>query len=269
MKTRLLVLTLAVLCLSAGPAFAGLTAPTAPVTFGISSDSPPRSLQDVLDKITVNPDAPHTDSGDATWTGIHDSTVNTLTDTIVDGWDSLWAIGGQGQTAASLIIEISAYASTNTFGLYDATDPSKKVVVFAGGATTGARTVVSILLDGSVEVGFLDTGVNFAGNQFGFYLTTPQSTYYSDTARNGDSLDHMRAYQGNGTDWIQVGNTLPGVWQTNTYALGWEDLWGGGDKDYQDFVLMIESVEPVPVPAAVLLGMLGLGAAGLRLRKRA
>lgn len=43
----------------------------------------------------------------------------------------------------------------------------------------------------------------------------------------------------------------------------------GSDTDYQDFIALIEGPCPVPVPGAVLLGMLGLGVAGLKLRKRA
>ncbi len=55
---------------------------------------------------------------------------------------------------------------------------------------------------------------------------------------------------------------------TNTYVIAWE-VENLGDWDYQDLVVQISNAAPVPVPGAVLLGMLGLGAAGLRLRKRA
>jgi len=41
----------------------------------------------------------------------------------------------------------------------------------------------------------------------------------------------------------------------------------GSDGDHQDFVALIEGASPVPVPAAVLLGFLGLSAAGIKLRK--
>jgi len=41
----------------------------------------------------------------------------------------------------------------------------------------------------------------------------------------------------------------------------------GSDGDHQDFVALIEGANPVPVPAAVLLGFLGLSAAGIKLRK--
>jgi len=41
----------------------------------------------------------------------------------------------------------------------------------------------------------------------------------------------------------------------------------GDDGDYQDMLVLIEGANPVPVPAAVLLGFLGLSAAGIKLRK--
>ena len=272
MKTKLLILSIAVLCFSAAPAMADFIAPTESlVTFGTSTDPGNPSLQDVLDNITVSPNP-----------GV--SSVTTTTDTILDSWDSYWMIGGQGQSAASMVIEISGYDATNTLGVYDATNPANMVPIFTGGATAGNKATLSIQVDGSVwvvqtypTVSGGDSGIDFAGNLFGFYLSTPSTpgggiayTYYSDTALNtADNYDHLRAYQGKGIDDIQIGSSAAGLWQTDTYALAWEDLYGGGDEDYQDFVAMIESVTPVPVPAAVLLGILGLGVAGLKLRKYA
>ena len=51
------------------------------------------------------------------------------------------------------------------------------------------------------------------------------------------------------------------------YVLAWE-VEGLGDADYQDLVVEISKAAPVPVPGAVLLGVLGLGAAGMKLRRR-
>ncbi len=81
----------------------------------------------------------------------------------------------------------------------------------------------------------------------------------------------MYAYQGevSNPDRIQIPPFAEGNWTNNMYMLAFEDLWNGGDRDYSDFVVMMESVTPVPVPGAVLLGMLGLSAAGIKLRKYA
>jgi len=53
------------------------------------------------------------------------------------------------------------------------------------------------------------------------------------------------------------------------HILAWEDLDARcTDGDYTDMVVMVESVM-VPVPGAILLGMLGLSVAGVKLRKYA
>ena len=73
----------------------------------------------------------------------------------------------------------------------------------------------------------------------------------------------MLAYQGTG-DQVQLPTFNPGEWNPNEYILAWEDLPFGNykyDGDFNDMVLMVESVQPVPVPAAVWLfgsGLLGL-----------
>ena len=40
-------------------------------------------------------------------------------------------------------------------------------------------------------------------------------------------------------------------------------------RDYQDMLVLIEGANPVPVPGAILLGILGLSVAGVKLRKYA
>lgn len=43
---------------------------------------------------------------------------------------------------------------------------------------------------------------------------------------------------------------------------------GTSDTDFQDMIVLIEGAVPTPVPGAVLLGILGLGAASAKLRRR-
>ena len=225
-------------------------------------------LQDILDEITVSPGAPHADPSD-----IHASSVNAATDMLNDVGafsDSYWSIGGSGGALATMIIEVAGYKNSNSFGLFDRLDPTNRVELFSGSSGGGAQTLVSIMLDGSVVRNFVDTGIDFASkNNFGLYLSGPGGTFHSDSDLNPGMGDQMHAYQGVG-DWVQIAGFAPGIWGANEYILAWEDLvLSGSDKDYNDMVLMMESINPVPVPGAVLLGMLGLSAVGMKLRKYA
>jgi len=247
MKARLLVLGFTALCLGAAPAMADM--------FGDNGVA----LQTVLNDRT----APYPGT----------SSVNVKTDAILDGSDAYWAIEASGASATTLVFNLSAsYAGTNVFGLYDMSDPTQKVPVFVGAAATGTSHTVRILMDGTVTLDNVDTTKNFARNAFGYYLDATvgngnsDAVFYSDTLLNKDHVDHLYAYAGKG-DMFWVPPNWPGIWSANEFVLAFEDLWNGGDKNYADIVLMVESVSPVPVPAAVLLGFLGLGAAGLKLRR--
>ena len=116
--------------------------------------------------------------------------------------------------------------------------------------------------------GDTDSATYNAGNLFGFYLSTPGHTWYSDAARNSDGADHMVAYQGTG-DTVQIGNTIAGPWANNEFVMGWEDLprsqW---DYDYNDFVVMVESVNGVQLPEPGTFALFGFGLAALALSRR-
>ncbi|MGB5537784.1 MAG: DUF4114 domain-containing protein, partial [Thiogranum sp.] len=71
--------------------------------------------------------------------------------------------------------------------------------------------------------------------------------------QNSDLLDHM-------VTWLISGNEDRPNNVVGNYVLAWEDLPGGGDRDFND-VVVEASVAPVPIPAAVWLfgsGLLGL-----------
>ncbi|SEN48241.1 DUF4114 domain-containing protein [Nitrosomonas marina] len=218
----------------------------ATVTFGDGG----ASLQGILNDITVAP--------------INNvSSTNVNTDQIL--LDEYWQISGSGGSFAQIIIELAGNANTNTVGIYDASDPSKQVTLFSGIEGAGAQKLLSFANDGSVIINFADTGIDFSGNAFGYFLNTGGNIFYSDTDLNNDGIDHMVAFQGQGTDTIDLPATLPGIWSTNEYIMAWEDIYGGGDTDYNDFVLITESVNPIPEPS--MLALFGIGLIGF-IRRR-
>lgn len=246
MKTKLIILSIAVMCLIATSAMA--------VPFGDGG----AALQKVLDDITTNPNP-------------GDSSVDVTTDAIADGSDKHWSITATGGSVATLIIELAGFKDDNTFGVYDATNSAVSVELFDGAASQSDQVTLSIKVDGSVYVNTVDSGTDFASKWFGYYLDATvngQSIWYSDTGLNSDGMDHMAAYQGTDTDEVQIPGYFAADWTDNEFILAFEDLDKDHptDGDFTDFVAMVESVM-VPVPGAVLLGILGLSAAGIKLRR--
>jgi hypothetical protein len=219
-------------------------------SFGTSNEP---SLQDVFDSILPT------------------GAVSATNDCLAEGADAKWA--ANGQATATIVIELAGFASQNTFGIYDVSDPSHRATIFVGADGPGTTDTVQIMqTNGHYSV--MDNGVwaaNFNSPVFGYFLSTPQgNTFMSDTSLNTDGGDHMYAYQGNGTSTFKAGSHLDGqTFATNMYLLGFEDLAKPGwDRDYQDFVAAVQYVVPVPIPQGVVL--LGIALAGLtRLRREA
>ena len=99
------------------------------------------------------------------------------------------------------------------------------------------------------------------------WLIGGSATQYSLQALNPGGQDKMVSFRIHGilnTPGVPGdGYSVPGV---PTYIIGFEDRTNNPDLDYQDFVAEVSNVA-VPVPGAVLLGILGLSVAGVKLRK--
>ncbi|MBW4495295.1 MAG: DUF4114 domain-containing protein [Oscillatoria princeps RMCB-10] len=229
-------------------------------TFGNSWDGPGKSLQNELDKITVG--------------GPKIDTVNDQT-----GFE-VFTNTATGSSIASFIFEIAGFAPTNKFGIYNQT--GDKALLFEGRNDSGDRAVVDFLADGSISVssrgrlpGYTGPTIdrdylNF-GNIFGFYLERGDgTTFYTENTRNQGDYQQAVIYQGNNETQIQIPGKSAGTFTDNEFIIAFEDLWRGGDtdSDFNDMVVMVESVEPISVPEPATLAGLGLVAGALTLKGR-
>lgn len=231
------------------------------VSFGSSWDGPGKSLQNQLDAITVG--------------GPKIDTVNDQT-----GFQK-FANTATGGSVSTFMFEIAGFAPTNKFGIYN--QNGVKAQLFGGANDVSDQSFVSFN-NGDVAVATFGWAPGNApplsanvyqgfGNLFGFYLENGNGeTFYSEASRNGGYQQSV-IYQGNNQTKLQIPGKSAGTFTDNEFIIAFEDLFRGGstDSDFNDLVVMVESVEPTSVPEPATLAGLGLvaGALGLKGRRKA
>lgn len=134
--------------------------------------------------------------------------------------------------------------------------------VIAGGTDLGTGLSNADPLGTSFNYGFVAGGTDLE-----FYIVTGEGNiFYTDPTLNADDLTHAFSAPYGGGDTIGITNFPVG---TYTYV-GFEDLLGGGDLDYDDINFVFENTRvttPEPGATALLLGGLGL-AAVLRTKRK-
>jgi len=175
--------------------------------------------------------------------------INVLTD---QQNAQIFAQSASGNALLTLMVELTGDAATNQIGIYNASLIAPPLyLIFPGVASNGWFAVMSFrtapvrvvinLFDNSGALQGTTTYLGVDPNNFGFYITSPNGTFYSQDGRNPGLHAQMLAYQGTG---LNVGE----------WWLCFEDasVAAGSDQDFDDAVCVLESVNPLATQQATL-----------------
>jgi hypothetical protein len=154
----------------------------------------------------------------------------------------VWASTVSGNSTFTLQIELAGNAASNTLGIYNGSAASPALYqLFPGAASAGWFAIASFRPGNILKVNLFDATATLQGvssysgvdaTDFGFYLSGPGGVSYSQDFRNPAGAPQALAYAGTG---INVGS----------WWLCFEDTFNG-DRDFDDAVLFLESVNPTP-----------------------
>jgi hypothetical protein len=170
-------------------------------------------------------------------------TINVLTD---QDATQVWSHTVSGTTTYTIEFQSSPNASIQQFGLYNASAVIPPLFFLMSGSVGALGFSTATFKPGNIVVvnrfdslgNFLST-TTFGGvdpNNFGFYLSVPAGTVFTQDSRNPGGLARAITFQGTGVD-------------AGTWWLAWDEPQAGGpgDQDFDDLVVLMESVNPTPV----------------------
>lgn len=178
----------------------------------------------------------------------------------------MWtAATSSATTIPTLVAEYAANAAITRFGIWFGSDTGGLFTqdLLLGPAVVGSNSAIRIE-NGHLEIGstsFSSCGVKvFCGDVYDSRITPASFGFYFgvEGQPNDYSVDHLNA------------GTVPRVLAfqdgaTTNWALAYED---GSDLDYNDMVVKIESIAPIPEPRQWAMMLAGLGLMGALARRR-
>jgi hypothetical protein len=123
---------------------------------------------------------------------------------------------------------------------------------------------------GSIAGEQINLGTYTAGTEliFGLFVNDTGNTFYTGAgALNPDQMPHAQVITDPLVD-IPVMLALLPTWNPGETIVGFEDIFGGGDFDYNDLVYSFTNVAVQQVPEPVTMLLVGTGAVGLAVRNR-
>jgi hypothetical protein len=169
--------------------------------------------------------------------------INVLTD---QEDTQAWTKTSSSTQTHTIMFQGSLNAPAHLLGMYNSVAAVPPLYVLMSGAVgpLGFSTA-TFTAGGTLTINRFDANGNFlsstvyAGadpNGFAYYLSGPNGTYFTQDARNPGGLPQAVVYKGTGAN-------------AGTWWLCWEESnrAAGADDDFDDEVILIESVNPTPV----------------------
>jgi hypothetical protein len=189
-----------------------------------------------------------------------ETSINYLSSKDSNGLSNIFALSGSSSSSVQFSLSQRKAAFINEIGVFVVSDDKGTVNGIAPGtegymqaALTQSRVIFSSLSErASAGINFVRQLTFKAGERLGFYMVannttssvdttsskTSDNVFFSLSSCNSDKFDHVRV-KDNGK---------------SSFDLAWEDLKGGGDKDFNDLVLKMEVVKTPPALGAGLQG---------------
>lgn len=196
------------------------------------------------------------------------STIDAVSDQTTE---ALYEPTGAGNSIAAYVATATWDGGDIDFGIYDMDNPAEQLSLFGHPSNSSGASVMIQFNEtlNSVRVIDLSTWLpvdssTYYFKEFGFYVNAPQvssTTYFSQDALNQDSLAHFLTYEGKG-DQVTFGTS--GTYSDiNHWYIAAE---ASTDSDFDDIVVQMESITPIPEPAT--LGLITLFSGGIYFVRR-